>query len=159
MKIRGMKERLIVGLKWEGTFEKAFRGDIRKVIKEVSRRKDEIENKVNDHEFAGVSIHDRRGGFTHYAGWEVKEGTPVPSGFEMCHLPEADYLIFRHKKSKNIGDSYTEVLQNIHERGLTALKPEEVDSYDELPIKIELYPADRVLDEEMEFEIHIPVIK
>ncbi|PYZ92027.1 hypothetical protein CR194_17690 [Salipaludibacillus keqinensis] len=159
MKVRGMKERLIVGVQWEGTFEEAGKGKLREMIEEVKSRMTEIKGKINETEFIGVSFHDRRGGFTQYAGWEVEQGEEVPAGMARCVLPEGKYAIYKHDKNNQIKDTYTELVQIIEDKGLTPLKPEEVDLYDDLPIKIELYSLDKLLDEELECEIHIPVIK
>jgi len=159
MKIRGMKERFIVGLVWEGSFEEAEKGEIHQVIEDAKNRMNDIEEKVNESELIGVSIHDRRGGFIHYVGWEVVKGTEIPAGMTSCVLPEATYLISRHKQSDEIGTTYTKIKQVIKEKNLTPLKPEEVDSYDELPIKVELHSLETVLKGEIEYEIHIPVIK
>ncbi len=159
MKVRGMKERFIVGLAWEGTFEQAASGAIHKVIEATKERMNEIEGKVNESELIGISIHDRRGGFVHYVGWEVVRGTEIPSGMTNCVLPEGTYLISRHNQSEEIGKTYTKIKQVIKDKSLTALKPQDVDSYDELPIKVELHSLDTFLKGELEFEIHIPVIK
>lgn len=159
MKIRGMKERFIIGLAWEGTYEEAENGGIHKTIEAVKNRMNEINEKVNESELIGVSIHDRRDGFIYYVGWEVAKGTKIPSGMADCVLPEGQYFIYRHKQGENIETSYTKMKQAIQEKSLTPLKPEGVDSVDELPIKVELHSLDMVLKGELEFEIHIPVVK
>lgn len=154
-----MKERYIVGLVWEGTYEEAQKGEVHQAIEAVKNRMSEINEKVNESELIGVSIHDRRDGFIHYVGWEVAKGTQIPSGMTDCVLPEGQYFIYRHKQGENIEATYTKIKQTIKEKLLTPLKPEEVDSYDDLPIKVELHSLDKVLTGELEFEIHIPVVK
>ncbi|WP_416151925.1 GyrI-like domain-containing protein [Salipaludibacillus sp. HK11] len=157
--MRGMKERLIVGLAWEGTIAEAEKGDIHRVIEDVKNRSEEIDGKINESELVCVSIHDRPNGFTHHVGWEVETGIKVPTGMVSCVLPEGTYFTLMHQKEENIAKTYTNLKQEIQNKGLTPLKPEQVDSFDELPIKIELHSVEKILKEEPEFQIHIPVIK
>ncbi|WP_280771391.1 GyrI-like domain-containing protein [Salipaludibacillus daqingensis] len=159
MKVRGMKERIVVGLVWEGTYQEASRGDIHQIIEAAKTRMDEIKYKTNESELIGISIHDRRGGFIHYVGWEVDSCEEIPHGMTSNVLPEGMYLISRHKQEKKMETTYEEIKQAIQDKKLTPLKPEEVDAYDPLPIKVELHSLETVLKGEKEFEIHIPVIK
>lgn len=159
MKIRGMKEREITGLVWSGTNEQAANGDILNVIKEVKDIADDIDYKINPHELIGVSIHNRRDGFTHYIGWETETGYKTPQGMSKFILPEADYLIYRHMQTDDITETYTKIIHEIERRGLTPLKLEDTESFDDLPIKIELHHAGKILEGEPEFEVHVPVRK
>ncbi|UTR13308.1 GyrI-like domain-containing protein [Salipaludibacillus sp. LMS25] len=159
MKIRGMRERMIIGLEWSGTFEEAAEGKIHAVIDEVKQRMEEINGKVNPHEFIGVSTHDRRDGFTYIGGWEVDNGTDIPHGMTYRIVPEGDYLIYKHRKDKKISETYKEIKEELQQRGLTPLKPEDIDAFDDIPLKIELHNAEKILVDEPVFEIHIPVAR
>jgi predicted transcriptional regulator YdeE len=145
-----------VGLKWEGTYFEL--PSLKQVIHEMSTRVTELKGVKHQDIQLGLSYHWRHDGFVHYSVYEVEEDQVIPAGMTEIKVPAMSYLKVHHPKGKNIGDTYTEIYQWFKDSDYTPYRENDVDYYDELPIKHERYPRDRDINNP-HFEIFIPLIE
>ncbi|WP_408008774.1 GyrI-like domain-containing protein [Pseudalkalibacillus sp. A8] len=93
-----------IGLKWEGTFEAAFAGEIRDVQKKMHERLNEIAYVENPDVLLGLSYHATPGGsgFTHYSVVKVLQVEEVPTDMVKISVPELTYAKCEHHKGQSI---------------------------------------------------------
>ncbi|TSB47373.1 GyrI-like domain-containing protein [Alkalicoccobacillus porphyridii] len=156
--VKVRKDILAVGYKWSGTFDEAIRGDIHHTITTLKKFSDFIPQLANPNQALGISIHDRPDGFTYYAAMEVLDFGPLLEGMQPIRLPANSYAEFIHKKEDDLSTAYDQVAEFFREN--QTYKPyldPEIETYDPLPIKVEIHPYDDVLSERPGFNILIPV--
>lgn len=143
-----------VGLKWEGTFEEAWAGEIRNVHAEMQQRLQEIAHVTNPEILLGLSYQAKPGrkGFIHYAVVEVEQVAETPTNMINISVPPLTYAQCNHRKGQRIDRSYQHIYAWIERQGYT-----EADS--DLT-HVELYPMNQdPYTDEPEFTIMIPVRK
>ncbi|MBB6454052.1 putative transcriptional regulator YdeE [Salirhabdus euzebyi] len=142
-----------VGLKWEGTFEEAGAGEIRKVHAQMQERLNEIQHVVNPETLLGLSYHARPDGkgFTHYAVVEVEKIEEVPTNMVSLSVPTLSYAKCGHKKGQDISQSYNNIYAWIASQGYKENNVDHLTHFEKYPMKQDPYT------EEPEFEILIPV--
>lgn len=144
-----------IGLKWEGTFEEAFAGGIRKVQEEMHRRLNEIPNIMNDDILLGLSYHAKLGGkgFTHYAAVEVSNINYIPEKMVTISVPPLTYAQTEHNKGQSVKHSYDNLYEWIRNEGYRERNADGLTHFEQYPMKQDPYDTDP------EFTIHIPLKK
>lgn len=139
-----------VGLKWVGTFAEAGAGGIRVVLAEMQERLKEIKHVSNPDQLLGLSYHNIKGGFTHYAVVKVDRVEDIPTGMTMVELPALTYAKCDHQKGQHIDTSYNNIYAWIKNQGYN-IHTGDVDHF-------EIYPMDQdPYTKDPEFVIMIPV--
>ncbi|WAA09094.1 GyrI-like domain-containing protein [Fervidibacillus albus] len=143
-----------VGLKWEGTFQEANEGAIRKVQKKLQSRLGEIHDIVNEDTMLGLSYHAKRGKetFIHYAAVEVKNVSKFPNDMFFITVPPLSYATTSHKKHQKIDQSYENVYNWIKKEGYLETYPDGLTHMEYYPMKQDPFT------DNPEFEIRIPVV-
>lgn len=145
-----------IGLVWEGPWSDL--SQLKATIEEMRKRVGELEMAIDPKQQLGLAYHTRPDGFTHYSVYEVNQDQNVPIGMIEIHIPELTYLVKQHEKGQDIGHSYSTIAQWLSESNYKPFIDKDVTYFDELPIKHEVYPADRNL-QNPHFEIRIPIVK
>ncbi|WP_223701788.1 GyrI-like domain-containing protein [Sutcliffiella deserti] len=145
-----------IGMKWEGPYSEIK--ELKEVINTMSTRAGELEHAVEPEVQLGMSYHLRPDGFIHYSVFEVELKQEIPDEMEEIIVPEMQYLKVQHEKGKDFGHTYSKIYQWFKESDYIPYTEQNVEYYDDLPIKHERYPIDRDLNDP-HFEILIPVIK
>lgn len=145
-----------IGLKWGGSYTEI--NTLKKLINSMSSRVGELDHVVNPETQLGLSYHLRPDGFVHYSVYEVTQEQQLPDGMVEINVPKMTYLLTHHKKGQDIGQTYNKILQWLKESNYTPYVEPGVKYYDDLPIKHERYPNDRVFNNP-HFDILIPIFK
>ncbi len=155
VKVVSQKGFQAVGLKWEGTFEEAFGGAIRKIQDEMHQRLAEIPHVVDSEVLLGLSYHASLGGtgFTHYAAVEVDKVEDLPDGMVAVSVPELTYAQTEHNKGQSVKHSYDNIYVWIRSEGYQEDNTDGLTHYERYPMSQNPY------DENPEFTIRIPVKK
>ncbi len=130
-----------VGLKWDGPWAEI--SGLKEVIHGMRDRVGELEHAVNPNIQLGLSYHQRPDGFIHYSVYEVSEAQQIPEGMIEINVPELTYLLTRHQKGNDIGQTYANIAQWMKESDYEVFVEPSVEYFDTLPIKHEKYPVDR----------------
>lgn len=146
-----------IGFHWSGTYQEAANGEIRTVISELLKRKDEIIGKIDETIIIGLSIHDRPDGFTHFCFFETKNINHIPNEMVSVQRPASKYVQFQHNKEDSIARAYEKVVAYVKNNNIQVVELESVPKYDLLPIKQEIYNVSEVLADTPSYLIEIPV--
>lgn len=144
-----------IGIKWEGTFEEAFAGAIRKIQEEMHQRLAEIPNIADSEVLLGLSYHaslDGKG-FTHYAAVKVDKVAEIPNGMVSITVPELTYAQTEHHKGQSVKTSYDNIYEWIRSEGYQENNADELTHFEMYPMNQDPYDTDP------EFTIRIPVKK
>lgn len=145
---------LAVGLPWEGTFADADAGEIRKVLKELHQRANEIEYPSSTEEIIGLSYRKSSEGdrFRHYSLVEVEKVINIPDGMVALQVPAMKLVKATHHKDEDVASTYQNVYRWIEQQGYKAASVEYTH--------MEIYPFDRSAYEGTpEFTILIPIVE
>ncbi|MCD8511713.1 MAG: GyrI-like domain-containing protein [Bacillus sp. (in: Bacteria)] len=145
-----------IGLKWDGPWSEINK--LKETIQTLEDRVKELPHAVQPDMQLGLSYHTRPDGFCHYSVYEVTETQQIPDGMLEINIPELTYVVTKHQKGDNIGDTYGQLAFYLNKEGYTPYKEPGVTYFDSLPIKHERYPLDRDKDDP-HFEILIPIEK
>ncbi|CAH0234227.1 hypothetical protein SRABI96_02756 [Peribacillus sp. Bi96] len=146
-----------VGYKWQGTFEEAGKGGIHALHVQMKENARFVQPIIDPDVLLGINHHNIPGGFTHYIAVEVSAGHPVLDCMESLNITERWYARHTHERGEDITSTYEMISDRIRECGYRPLKEENMEVYDQLPIKLELYKIDLIGSEDPEFEILIPI--
>lgn len=145
-----------IGLKWDGAYTEI--SSLKELINQMSSRVGELEHAVDPKLQLGLSYHVRSDGFVHYSVYEVSEEQQIPNEMVEINIPKMTYLMIKHNKGQDIGETYGKIYQWFKENDYLPYKETNVEYYDDLPIKHERYPNDRDLNDP-HFDIFIPITK
>jgi predicted transcriptional regulator YdeE len=145
-----------IGMKWDGNWQEI--DQLKAIIQTMSERVVELEGARHPEEQLGLSYHTRPDGFIHYSCYEVTNSQIIPSGMVEIVIPELTYLVTKHQKGEDIGQTYHHILNWFENSQYKPYKAANKTYYDSLPIKHEKYPVDRDLTDP-HFDILIPIIK
>ncbi|MGV6936674.1 GyrI-like domain-containing protein [Paenibacillus sp. CMM36] len=153
--IKNLPAYRVVGLKCDVAFTEIE--TIKDVIQNSIRRVDEFEYAVNTDVRLGLSYHLRPDGFVYYSAYEVQGEQPLIEGMVEVNVPEMTYLVTKHKGG-SIEETYEKILEWLNGSEYVPFKEQDVEYYDELPIKHEKY-ANNSDSSDPHFEILIPIAK
>ncbi|MCF6410767.1 GyrI-like domain-containing protein [Pseudalkalibacillus salsuginis] len=144
-----------VGLKWEGTFDVAFAGEIRDVQKKMHDRLNEIQFVENPDVLLGLSYHatQNASSFTHYSVVKASQVEDVPSGMVMISVPELTYAKCEHAKGQSIKQSYNNIYDWIKAEGYKENRVGDLTHFEKYQM------AQNPYDQDPEFTIMIPITK
>ncbi|MFO1446208.1 AraC family transcriptional regulator [Bacillus sp. Bva_UNVM-123] len=145
-----------IGLRWDGAYTEI--SSLKELINQMSSRVGELEDAVDPKLQLGLSYHVRSDGFVHYSVYEVSEEQQIPNEMIEINIPKMTYLMIKHNKGQDIGETYGKIYQWFKENDYLPYKETNVEYYDDLPIKHERYPNDRDLNDP-HFDIFIPITK
>ncbi len=144
-----------VGLKWEGTFEAAFAGEIRDVHNKIHDRLNEIQFVENPDVLLGLSYHATQSGssFTYYSVVKASQVEDVPSGMIKISVPELTYAKCEHAKGQSIEQSFNNIYDWIKAEGYKENHVGDLTHFEKYPM------AQNPYDQNPEFTIMIPITK
>ncbi|MDL4842978.1 GyrI-like domain-containing protein [Aquibacillus rhizosphaerae] len=145
-----------VGLKWNGTYDEI--SDLKRIISDMKTRVNELTYAINPDVQLGLSYHLIPNGFVHYSVYEVSEQQTIPVGMIEINVPTMTYLLTKHEKGQNVGQTYKYIFQWLQENDVRPYHDNGEEYFDDLPIKHERYPIDLTTNDP-HFDILIPIIK
>lgn len=145
-----------IGLKWDGPYSEV--SSLKHLINKMSSRVGELDHAVNPKVQLGLSYHLRPDGFVHYSVYEVTEEQQLPDDMIEITVPKMTYFMTHHEKGQEIGQTYYQISQWLKSNDYEPYVEQNVEYYDNLPIKHERYPNDRDVNDP-HFDILIPIIK
>lgn len=154
--IRTLPGYLLIGLKWEGPYTQV--NELKHTIKNMHKRSTELKDIIDSQKKLGLSYHTRPDGFVHYSGFQVKENTEIPLGMIDIYIPELTYLITLHQAGDDIGKTYMKIYHWLKDCAYIPYTEPNIEYYDDLPIKHEVYPVHQDLDQP-HFNIMIPITR
>ncbi|QQK76182.1 GyrI-like domain-containing protein [Salicibibacter cibarius] len=130
---------------------------IKEGIQHSIKRAKELEYAINTDMRLGLSYHLRPDGFVYYSAYEVQKEQPLLEGMAEVNVPEMTYLVTKHKGG-SIEDTYGKIMEWLEGSEYVPFTEQDVQYYDELPIKHEKYPSDSSASDP-HFEIFIPIVR
>lgn len=140
----------VVGVKWQGTFQDADQGEIRKLMMAFKERIQDIPNVADADTIFGVTEDVTNEGFTYYVTVETK-GIPDSVPQDMTHLTigKHTYAVCQHRKGMNIEQTYEDLAKWYTAQGYELVPGER---------SFEIYSTQyHPLEEEPEFCVYSPV--
>ncbi|RKN77048.1 GyrI-like domain-containing protein [Paenibacillus ginsengarvi] len=98
-----------IGLRWDGTFQGAAKGEIRELIAEFKRRLNEISGIVIRDRILGFSEGHTKEGFTYFVMVETLQSDEIPDGMTALSIPTYTYAVCEHQKGMNIDKTYEDL--------------------------------------------------
>jgi len=138
-----------IGLRWDGTFQGAAKGEIRQLIAEFKQRLDEIPGLADRNQILGLAEGHTDEGFTYYVMAETTQITEIPSGMTALSVPAYTYAVCEHRKGTDIDQTYADFAAWYSAKG-----------YELVPNarSFEVYPIHyNPLEDEPEFCVYHPV--
>jgi predicted transcriptional regulator YdeE len=142
-----------IGVRWQGTFQDARDGEIKRVMQQFYDQLGELPNKMDKTAILGISYHITENGFTYYICCKSDESSVIPNQMEEISVPTLEYVTCEHDPSGDIADTYSAVYKWIGEN--------DYQENEEIDLKhLEVYPADyEPMNEPPRLTIHIPVTR
>lgn len=145
-----------IGMRWEGTWKEI--NSLRRVIRKMAQRVDELDGALSPKEHIGLSYHDKNNGFVHYSVFAVDENQTVPEGMIEWMIPESFYVHVTHPKNESIGNTYNALYEWILKSKYQLKLASDIKYYDPLPIKYEIYERGLPISRS-KTEIYIPIVE
>lgn len=99
-----------VGMKWEGTFQEAAEGEIRKLMELFKGRIQEIPNVKQSDMILGFTEDLTPHGFTYYVTVETMDGeNMIPENMTQLSIPTLTYAVCEHKRGMNVEQTYEDL--------------------------------------------------
>ncbi|QQK80086.1 GyrI-like domain-containing protein [Salicibibacter cibi] len=130
---------------------------IKEGIQHSIKRVEEFDYAVNPDVRLGLSYHLRPDGFVYYSAYEVQDEQALLEGMAEVNVPEMTYLVTKHKGG-SIENTYGKIIDWLKASEYVPFTEQDVEYYDELPIKHEKHPSDSDTSDP-HFEIFIPIVR
>ncbi|WP_226670296.1 GyrI-like domain-containing protein [Metabacillus litoralis] len=138
------------GVKWQGTFEQAEKGDVKKVLHQF--RKDLFNTPFFERSqtIYGLSLQNIANGFTYYICTEVPEKSSLPANFDVFQFQSHHYAALDYK-GVHVYQAYQTLYDWMKENSYQPVQ-NTIDHFDIYPITYE------PLTDEPHLTIMIPIV-